>query len=500
MQVFLRTIFFIAFLNGFIFFSYTQTVISPVINYVSVNHSTQKPEIYWNYENPGLIDGYSIIRLIYSHPLAAPMTYQIIHTINDPEVQFYQDFSETFGPALPNERIENYKIIAFNIDGTDTIFSLPSAVHRTILLDASYDYCTGTIILKWNQYNGWGETFDQYDIYCKREPDAYIKIGSTFQLDDTLYHAENILPQTNYIFFIKALNTDGFESNSNEISYYTESPQIPNFLKCDSLIVDSENSVQLFFIVDNISDIFNFTLFKSENDATYYESILSFTDQSSRIELSDPNFNSDIQNSYFLEAEDYCGLSLITSDTISNIVLNLSDSVLQNILQWSSKEVFSNYNIFRNIGAKYDYIANSDQTSFNDNISEIFNNQFSSNVTKGKYCYYVEGIKNDFLSRSNSECIDKKAVYYFPNALNPFSNIEENRTFKPKLAYITNFHLLVYDHSGSKIFETHDPFYGWDGKLPNGRLAPIASYIFYSTFTDSKGEKIKLNGIVSLVY
>jgi hypothetical protein len=500
MQVFLRTIFFIPFLNGFIFFSYSQTVISPVINYVTVNHSTQKPEIYWNYENPVLIDGYSIIRLIYSHPLAAPMTYQIIHTINDSEVQFYQDFSESFGLALPNERIENYKIIAFNIEGTDTIFSLPSVVHRTILLHRSYDYCTGKILLTWNKYNGWNETFDQYDIYCKRESDAYIKIGSTYHLDDTLYSAVDILPQTTYKFYIKALNTAGFESNSNEISYYTESPQIPSFLKCDSLIVDSENSIQMYFNIDNIPDIFNFNLFKSEDDAPYYESILRFNDQSNRIQLSDPSFNYELRNSYFLEAEDYCGRSLIISDTISNIVLKVTDSIKQNGLQWSSMDVFPNYDIFRSIDVGYENIATSNQLSFNDNISDIFNNQFSGTVTQGKYCYYVEGIKTDFLSRSNSECIDKKAVYYFPNAFNPNSSIEENRTFKPKLAYITNFHLLIYDHSGSKIFETHNPFYGWDGKLPNGRLAPISSYIYYSSFTNSKGEKIKLKGIVSLVY
>jgi hypothetical protein len=191
---------------------------------------------------------------------------------------------------------------------------------------------------------------------------------------------------------------------------------------------------------------------------------------------------------------------MIFSDTVSNIILNISDTGTHNSLQWRSMDMFPNYKIFRSIDTDYYNIANSAQTSFNDDVTDIFNNQFNNMLTQGKYCYYIDGISNKFLSRSNNECIDKEAVYYFPNAFNPNSTIEENRIFKPKMAYVTNFHLLIYDHSGSKIFESHDPFYGWDGKFPNGLLAPIASYIYYASFFDSKGQNIKLKGVVALVY
>ncbi len=480
--------------------SYAQPIDSPEINYVSVDGNTRKPEISWQYFNPSLIDGFSIIRLIYSHPLAAPMTYQTIYSVSDPDANFYQDISESFGPARPYERIEKYKILAFNINGTDTIYSIPTDIHQTIFLQTSYNYCEKTIKLIWNKYIGWNDNFVSYDIYRKSYSDEFIKIGSNFNIQDTVFFDESVISQSDYQYFIKATHLNGYESNSNESSIFTVSPDFPEYLTVDSLIVESENKSKLFFKVDNQSDIESFSLYKSENQSSDFYLISEFFTESQFIELSDPNFENSTLNSYFLQADDYCGNLMRVSDTVSTIFLEVSQSENQNILLWYSLDTFQRYSIFRVIDKREEYITETCNTSFHDNVSGIFESQFEGNITSGKFCYFVEGYKNTLKSISNIECINHEQVFYFPNAFNPQSEIEENRTFKPKIAYITDFQIIIYDKYGSKIFESYNPLIGWNGNLPNGKLAPAASYIYYTSFKNANGIVIKFKGFLSLVY
>jgi hypothetical protein len=500
MSLYIRKLSVFLIFNFIYIYGYSQTVLSPVIEYVTVNHATKTPEVYWSYSDPLSIDGYSIIRLIYSHPLAAPNTYQTIYSTDNPFINSYEDVSGSFGPALPYERIEKYKVIAFDINGSDTLYSIPSDIHQTVFLQTSYEFCDKTIKLIWNRYIGWGENFIGYDIYCKQGLNDYIKIGNTLENGDTIFYDTNVIPQTEYQYYVKAISINGFGSNSNESEINTETPDIPLYLNSDSIIVDLDNSIRLFFNIDNQSDVESFSLFKCDNSSSNYYSILDISDNSQTITLFDNGFDYSLTNSYYLQALDYCGNSLIGSDTVSNIALVLKKLGDENVLNWRSSELFDIYMVFRILDGELSLISNTQSETFSDNTNELFYNQFNGEITSGRFCYYIEGYKNNYKSRSNTSCIDRDPVYYFPNAFNPKSSIEENRTFKPKIAYITDYQIIIYDNYGSKVYESNDPISGWDGKFATGKLAPASSYIYYTSFKNAIGEKIVLKGVVCLVY
>jgi hypothetical protein len=51
---------------------------------------------------------------------------------------------------------------------------------------------------------------------------------------------------------------------------------------------------------------------------------------------------------------------------------------------------------------------------------------------------------------------------------------------------------------GQKIFETTDPYKGWDGTI-NGLPQPMGTYIWQIEYTDMRNGKESLNGFVVLI-
>jgi hypothetical protein len=58
----------------------------------------------------------------------------------------------------------------------------------------------------------------------------------------------------------------------------------------------------------------------------------------------------------------------------------------------------------------------------------------------------------------------------------------------------------VYGTFGDIIFKTTNPNIGWDGNLPNGKLAKRAAYLYYLSYSNSSGKRIIKKDFVSLVY
>jgi len=87
---------------------------------------------------------------------------------------------------------------------------------------------------------------------------------------------------------------------------------------------------------------------------------------------------------------------------------------------------------------------------------------------------------------------------YIPNAFTPDGN-GLNDMFKPILtAPVTNYHLLVFNRWGNRIFESSNSAGGWDGKL-NGVDQPLGVYVFILTFTDINGIQERKSGPITLL-
>lgn len=476
------------------------------MDFVTVNQSTSLPVIHWSVSNPSLINGYAVKRFIRSFPSVPDNTWHTVQRIENPNIFSYEDNSLSYGQASPNTQSENYEVTAYKINGTDTIFSLPSDKHKTIYVSGNYDYCSNKTTIVWNNYVGWGNDFLKYQVFCKENNGSYIKIAEKLFNDTTFIH-DNLNYNSEYTYYIKAVRNDGTESVSNLKLIKTQAINFPSFLKIDSVLVEGANTeFNLYFSVDISADIVGYILFKSNKyneDYLQIDSLETAGINNFIPQFTDKNFNSNIISYYFIAAKDYCGNIVFKSDTVSNIVLSAtaySDTRI-NSIKWDDMYVNYDYEIFRSQDdIQYEKIISIPNHSFDDNIQSLYENQFLSETLSGKFCYYVQINENNFLNKSNISCAEQDETIIFPNAFNPKSNINENRIFKPKAAFISDYQLTIYGSFGDIIFESNNPDYGWNGLLKNGKLAAISSYLYIAKYKNSKGKFVKLKNYVTLVY
>jgi gliding motility-associated-like protein len=91
--------------------------------------------------------------------------------------------------------------------------------------------------------------------------------------------------------------------------------------------------------------------------------------------------------------------------------------------------------------------------------------------------------------------------YYLPNAFTPNGD-GLNDDFKGKglLAGITNFQFTIWNRWGEPVFETTDPFLGWNGRKQNtGQEMPSGAYLVVVTFSDSRGQRTEMKGYATLI-
>ena len=107
---------------------------------------------------------------------------------------------------------------------------------------------------------------------------------------------------------------------------------------------------------------------------------------------------------------------------------------------------------------------------------------------------------NNVVEYSNIACVDREPVLFVPNAINPEADILDNRYFRPRSAFITDYQMLIYNKRGELLFSTTDLNQGWDGKNQSGKLYPPDSYVYIITYRTSSNDKKQKTGMVNLVY
>jgi len=88
---------------------------------------------------------------------------------------------------------------------------------------------------------------------------------------------------------------------------------------------------------------------------------------------------------------------------------------------------------------------------------------------------------------------------YFPSAFTPNSD-GKNDWFKILGGYnLKEYHLLVYNRWGQKVFETFEPAKGWNG-IFNGQLQSSATFVWYCEFSKQGNTgKTKKKGTITLI-
>lgn len=87
-----------------------------------------------------------------------------------------------------------------------------------------------------------------------------------------------------------------------------------------------------------------------------------------------------------------------------------------------------------------------------------------------------------------------------PNAFTPNGD-NINDVFKPVVQNVVDFVMYIYNKEGSKVFETHDPNRGWNGRIngPGGEMLASDSYFYYIRYRGQSGKLQMRKGFVTMV-
>jgi gliding motility-associated-like protein len=123
-------------------------------------------------------------------------------------------------------------------------------------------------------------------------------------------------------------------------------------------------------------------------------------------------------------------------------------------------------------------------------------------IAEGMYIVELEswagciGIDSVYILFAPPEC------FYIPNAFTPNGD-GLNDIFKPvTFCPVTDYHMLIYNRWGEKLFESNDISTGWDGRK-NGNLCPGDTYVYMISYkveeTQGAAAKNVKYGIVLLL-
>lgn len=122
----------------------------------------------------------------------------------------------------------------------------------------------------------------------------------------------------------------------------------------------------------------------------------------------------------------------------------------------------------------------------------------------GYYCYTLvaESLAGCVDSVSHCASIIEDEKVFFPNAFSPnYDNL--NDQFAPVLinidpALIKDFNFIVANRFGQIIYQSSNPYFGWDGNYKSA-ACEIGTYYYYCTFKTPRGKVITEKGDVSLL-
>jgi len=386
-----------------------------------------------------------------------------------------------------------------------------SEPHKTIFVEIDFDECKKQNTISWNNYKGWN--VEKYEIFVKNsQNDSYQLLETT--TDSSFIH-KNILPNQTYIYHIKAISfNQNIFSNSNQAEIFTTSAVAPEFLYADYATVNSQNKIEIKFTTENDKDIKKYKLLKSNSPTNNFDTLHIFDNNSNEFSYED---SVDIYTKYFykLVAFDFCNNEISESNLAQNIVLKANsaneNNLIKNQLNWNLYNFWQNgtkeYNIYRSVDSSdFEPIKTlTKETFFADELTDIIYSQNQNDQSKGQFYYYIQAIETDFngkqnTSKSNIECVVQEPIIYVPNAFNPKSSVLENRIFKPKISFLDNYLLIIYNRWGAKIYQTNSIHQGWNGTINGGKLAQTGTYTYYIKYTDQNNKKVEKTGFVNLIY
>ncbi|MFT5969962.1 MAG: gliding motility-associated-like protein [Flavobacteriales bacterium] len=398
---------------------------------------------------------------------------------------------------------ERYKIAAMDTCGN--VGPLGSE-QQTIFMTLQGDACAGTATINWTAYLNWQNGVGGYRIMRSLNGGLYQEIANTTALN---YVDNSLQSDSNYCYKIQAVDGNALKtSSSNFTCINIHLPIDPEYVIMESVGVNiNTNKIDVSVILDQEPDISNYWLQRSFDANGPYSTLSAITPNGpTSVIYSDVSLSSVAQKAYYrVVAENFCGVSVIISDTSSQIIMQVNGQSGVNTINWTAYQNWDNgvvdYELFRVIGGAYTSLAtvSASTLQYQDNAMAL--------VAQGQpICYQIKATSASPANRfntqpeswSNAICVESAPTFYIANAFTPNGL---NPIFGPVMNnYIpTEFEMQIYSRFGDMLFRSFDATIGWDGKNRKGNDVPTGVYVYFLTFEDKEGQFQLLRGSVTLL-
>ncbi|MCQ2960494.1 MAG: gliding motility-associated C-terminal domain-containing protein [Bacteroidales bacterium] len=476
------------------------------VSYVSVNPYTNEVSVCWYKSESANIKNSRILYIYDETTLIKGKGIVDIPGNEDNTFLFKTDTISLFSFEA-NEKPISLAVDAYSENGNNST-SLRE-YHTTMVSSAQITKCPSKIKISWTKYVGFGITVDKYEIIETQN-------GKEIVLKECSNNENNCLIELNENkernFFVRATFTDcrGIkrQSTSCMCDVSEKAPVYPQFIEIANISIEKNNDISLVCKYDLASDFRKYIIYKSKTDTLHFIGIDTINLQPT----NSPYYNFSDKSAYIQDTAAYyktavfdnCNEKVKESYIVTPIQLHLRNGDdLTNIIEWSQNSPWisvGQYRIWRSENYDIEQIIDSVEEFHYIYIDDLDNN-FENNFSM---CYRVEAIQNSesesFASSTNTVCLNKEYKLLIPNAFNPYSNIQENKIFKPKYAFITGeYKMEIFDRFGGCVFSTSDINSGWDGTI-KGKIAPTGTYQYKIKINLPNGEKIEKFGVVNLIF
>ena len=178
------------------------------------------------------------------------------------------------------------------------------------------------------------------------------------------------------------------------------------------------------------------------------------------------------------------------ADTV-NIVVNESPVALFSIVDDSCQLSIGSIGLSIS-GGELPYVINWSNGSIAESINELSQGEYWVEVMDNKNCYFTDTV---FLEDDLSNC---SGDLWVPNVFSPNNDFLNDVLFVRGATTALNFNFMVFNRWGEVIFETDDPYSGWDGTFRNKPMNN-GVYVYMVKATLLNGEDVSLNGTITLI-
>lgn len=474
---------------------------------IDVDPTTGFTTLTWQ-ESPEVdVKEYKILKL---NP--ASLAFQQIDVVVGKSNTTYTDFNLVLQSAAVAS--QSYKVIP--VDDCDNNQGLNFL--STIFVNGIPENCKLSIELEWNSFingqTGNNQIIESSIVEVATSYELWVDIGAGFNFytslpkGTTTYTIENVIPKTLICYQIRAILPNGEVSNSSQYCYNIplQPVSLENYIAYASVTELEEIELKLYtesVIPNNVIEVYK----SSDNGATYInlhsesvsQNVFKFID--SEVDVQSQSYQ------YYFVIKDVCGLRRDSSNIASSIYLETKYDDFDSIPEfyWNSyNHYYSNvdkYILSRSLNKGAFEAVDSVPNNYvytTDHIKKVLRYSFKT------LCYQLKAVE-DTLNKygfkeesfSNKVCIEDVPTVYIPSGF-LVGGISGN--FKPRFTYLIdkNYEFYIYNRWGQTIFQTNDPFLGWDGYY-GGSPVPSGTYAYKIIYKNELNEDQLIVGSVTVI-